>query len=149
MSRPTLLLDWVQRIEEVINCAGLGMKLLDRIGPLDQCTPDELLHKGYTVQATSSTNTNQSRNQDHARIAETFVVQFMYEVRVLGTSSKSRRDEALLLEEQLRTAITGPAIDLHQRLRITTAQRGLHPRDLSWWLSTQTFTAERPAPLGG
>jgi hypothetical protein len=148
MSATSLLLDQLTQIERCLDDAPLGLVLLDRIGDLARCTPDEALHKGVTVQPTTTANLDQTRNRRTAYVSDGYVLQLLYETGIPG-AQKARRNEALVLEEQIRKLLTGGALDLANHLRYVSSTRGLLASDGAWWLTTMSFTAHRSAILGG
>lgn len=144
----TALSDDLAQIEAVLTASALGLKVLDRVGPITQCAPATLLHKGVLVRPMSSRNTGQYRDDGIARVSDTFAVEMAYQLTPVA--QRTSRNAALVLEEQIRVLLTGESIGLTGRLRyVDTPSRALHPDDASWWMTTMTFTRERDALLGG
>jgi len=143
-----LLSEAVNQMETVLDDAALGLVLLDRVGPLTRCVPAELLHHGVNVRPTATANTGQYRDDGIARVQDRVVVEMAY--LLTPTAQRASRDEALVLEEQIRRVLTGASIALAGRLRyVGTGARGVHPADASWWITTMTYTLNRDALLGG
>lgn len=143
-----LLADAIEEIEDFILCAGLGLKLIDRVGPLTRCVPTELLHKGVTVRPGSTVNTGQYRDQEVARVQDNLLVEMAYQLTPMH--QRTTRNEALVLEAQIRRILTGETVALSGRLRYTgTTSRDVHPADTTWWITTMTYTFARDALLGG
>jgi len=151
MSRTLLLLDLLNEIETCLDGAGLDLKVLDRIGNLLDCTPETLKSRGVTVQSLSTQNLGGSeagdRDRAFARVEDSVLVQMAY--RIVPSKQKATRNEALLLEEQIRKVLTSRAWSTSSYARYQSTTRGLVTADRSWWVAALTFTIRRGAALGG
>lgn len=144
----TAIADDLRELEAALVASQLGLRLLDRVGPIAQCAPTNLLHRGVIVRPSQTVNTGQYRDDEHARVSDSYVVELAY--MLTPTAQRTSREEALVLEEQVRVLLTGLAVGLTGRLRyVGTTSRGLHPEDASWWMTSMTYTRERDALLGG
>ena len=148
MSAPVLLAANVNYLEGLLSDSPLDLMVLDRVGPLTQCAPEALLHRGVNVRPGASLNTGAYRDRDLARVQDTLTVEMAY--KITPVAQRASRDSALLLEEQVRKLLTGahPALAGHVAYQ-GTPSRGLHPADGTWWITVQNFTIDRDAVLGG
>jgi hypothetical protein len=139
----------LEAAEQRLTDSDLDLKVLDRIGTLASCTPNELLHRGVLLAADSSINTQQYRDTTLARVQDSLRVEFGY--RIISRKQKARRNEAMVLEEQLRRLLTTGPLLLNSAILsyIGTPNRRLHPQSHEWWITTMTFSVARDAILGG
>jgi len=137
--------DVLTTIENAIVGAGLELRLLDVL-TLEQHT-DENLHRGFCVRVPRSVNRLESREKDQAVSSDTFEVQLGY--RMIPTKRRVCRAEALVLEEQVRVAVTGLQGPWAEHLVWVGADRVLVEADTQWLIITQRFTGRRDAALGG
>jgi hypothetical protein len=143
-----LLTTTIRTIEDAMSAAELGLVVLDRIGELVRCRPATLLHRGVSVQPTTTTNTGQYRDLTLARVQDRFTIEMAY--RITPGGQRDSRDEALVLEEQIRKLLTGLIPGLATPVKyVGTPNRRLHPADQGWWITTMTYTTDRDAVLGG
>lgn len=143
-----LLADTLADLERALTNSELNVTIIDRIGPLFSMTPEQMLDRGVLVRSDRTRNLGQYRDQELARVEDEITVECGY--RIIATKQKESRVGALLLEEQIRALMTGVVPGLGFRMTYTgTPSRGLHPQDAMWWVSVQTFTTARDAPLGG
>lgn len=148
MTAPVLLSANVRYLEELLSASALELYVLDRVGPLTSCAPEQLLHRGVNVRPSSSTNTGAYRDRSLARVQDGLVVEMAY--KITPTAQRASRDSALLLEEQIRKLLTGSHPSLAGFVAYQgTPSRGLHPADGTWWITVQNFTIDRDAVLGG
>lgn len=144
----SVLADDLRQLETALIGADLELVILDRIGPLARCAPSTLLSRGVLIRPQATANTGQYRDDGLARVQDTLVVEMAYEI--IPTAQRVSREEALVLEEQIRTLLTGESVGLTGRLRYQgTTSRGLHPQDGTWWMTSMTYTRARDALLGG
>lgn len=141
----TYLADVEEDVERVLSEAGLGLVLTDRIDLLS--TGDEHLHRGVVVSVTQTTNTNQTRNRDLARVVDTVTVQTAYRLR--PGDRRDDRKAAYVLEEQVRVALTSTVCVWGEHLTYVSATRAPAGQDGQWMITTQTYTTRRDAALGG
>lgn len=139
------LADLVQTVERAIEGAGLQLRLLDVLA-LEHHT-DENLDRGFCVRVPRSVNRGESRELDYAVSADTIEVQTGYRMR--HTQRRESRDEALVLEEQIRVAVTSLQGPWAEHLVWGGTDRALFPGDSQWLIITQRFTGRRDAALGG
>lgn len=123
-----------------------GPTVIDRIRLPDAGTsPGQ--HKLVSVEATTTSNSEQYRDRGLARVVDEVRVSLAYRVR--PNAQKVARGEALDLEEQIREWLTTPSwhADWHVAYEGSTRRAGSTAAE--WWLSEQTFRVTRDAELGG
>ena len=137
----------IDLIEAALLGSELGLVIIDRLN-LTDAHPDDLMHRGVVVSMPSTANSEQFRDQDLAWVADEIRLDMGYRIRPL--EQRVSRNEAFVLEEQIRVEMTRRSLlpDLHLTYA-GTPSRAPHPRDATWWIATQTFTAAREAALGG
>lgn len=143
-----MLSDLLRELESALdNAQQVDVHVLDRLGQLVTCTPAPELHRGVTVYSTQTSNTNQYRDDGLARVRDSVVVEHGY--LIAPTAQRESRDEALVLEEQIRALLTGLVVMGNTRPRYASTTRRQHPQDATLWITAQTFTIDRDAILGG
>ena len=141
----TLLVDIVAEVERNLDAADLALVRLDRLTLLGYS--DEHMHRGYVVPTPRTRNTNQMRDQSHARVLDSVEIQHAYRIRAL--EQRASRDEALVLEEQIRKAMTSRFMAWGDHLHFEGVERVYQGEDGQWLIITQTYTTRRMAVLGG
>lgn len=116
-----LLSDTLAEYETVLEGADLGLKVIDRIGPITTHTPNTLANKGVLVRSDTTNNRDQYRDRHLARVLDDITVEFLYQI--VATKQKACRAEAMLLEEQIRKLLTSRAPQLASHTTFRGASR--------------------------
>lgn len=126
--------------------ADLGLTALDRLD-LVSTMPEHLQRLCFVVSSGGTTNTGQYRDAGLARVDDEVIIEFAVAIDPRG--QRASRDDALLLEERVRTYVTRPGAFGKGTLVYASTQRGPHPADPAWYVVAQNFTLPRDAALGG
>jgi len=145
MSDP-LLVDSIGRIEAILEAAELGLQVSDK--PRLRGQSDSHLHRGVTVNVPTTENTDNDRNAARAQVIDAYEVEMAYKIRA-KREHRTSRDEALVLEAQVRQVLTSRHDEWPIHLVYQRSLREYQGESNEWFIITQTFSARRYASLGG
>jgi len=141
----TTLADNLAALESALADAGLGLVMLDKLTVLG--AGDEHIHKGCVVRIPSSANTDGHRNFDLSLSEDMIEVEVAYKIR--PREQRTSRDEALVLEAQIRDLLTSTDAPWSWRIVWRSSDRAVTDGDSTKLVITQTFATLWSIAMGG
>jgi hypothetical protein len=138
--------DVIDAFEERLSEAPLSLDLMPRI-QMPQAANRSRTMRGFSVDAPSTSNTDEYRDIDLASAEDQVLVTLFYAIN--AKDQKASRREAHALEEQVRELLVDPSWRGEWHVRWRTTTRGPDPQTAETYRITQTFTVSRDASLGG
>lgn len=132
--------------EERLALPALALQSMDRL-ELPQAITSQRSYRGVHVEVPTTTNTDQYRDIDLARVDENVIVTLFF--RLGPKDQKQGRTDALRLEKRIRETLVDTSWRPEWHVRFRTTSRGPDPASAEVYRITQTFLITRDDSLGG